>query len=48
MKLSFTSSGQSQYEGQGSMQETWVGPVDRWSAKVGATETLRVLYGGRA
>jgi hypothetical protein len=48
MKISFTSSGQSRYEGQGSMQETWVGLADRWSAKIGTTETLRVLYGGRA
>lgn len=47
MKVSFNSSGQSQYEGSGSMQETWVGRSDRWSAKIGSVETLRFVYGGR-
>lgn len=47
MKVSFTSNGQLPYEGQGSMQETWVGHAWRWSAKIGSTETLRVGYGGQ-
>ncbi len=47
MKVSFASSGQSQYEGQGSMQETWIGRGDRWSAKLGSTETLRIIYKGQ-
>src|SRR5262249_50501238 len=47
MKVSFTSSGQLQYEGSGSMQETWVGRGDRWSAKIGSAETMRIIYGGR-
>lgn len=46
MKVSFVSSGNSQYEGQGSMQETWLRMgADRWSAKIGSMETLRVIYG---
>ena len=32
MKVSFTSNGQSQYEGSGSMQETWTGRGDRHCA----------------
>jgi hypothetical protein len=45
LKVSFTSNGQLQYEGQGSMQETWTGwAADRWTAKIGSTETLRVIY----
>jgi len=47
MKVSFTSSGQSQYEGAGSMQETWIGQNDRWSAKIGSAETLRFIYRGQ-
>jgi hypothetical protein len=48
MKVTFTSSGQSQYEGSGSMQETWTGSAVRWSAKIGSAETLRILHGGQA
>ena len=47
MKVSFTSSGQSQYEGSGSMQETWIGRGDHWSAKIGSTETQRFIYRGQ-
>lgn len=47
MKVSFASSGQSQYEGSGTMQETWVGRGDRWTAKIGSAEILRIIYGGR-
>jgi|SRR5581483_9205631 len=47
MKLSFTSNGPLQYEGQGMMQETWIGyGADRWSARIGSAETLR-LFAGR-
>jgi len=47
MKVSFTSNGQSQYEGPGSMQETWIGRVDHWTAKIGSTETQRFIYQGQ-
>lgn len=47
MKVSFTSSGQSQYEGSGSMQETWIGQADHWSAKIGSTDTERFIYRNR-
>lgn len=47
MKLSFTSNGPLQYEGQGTMQETWIRyGADRWSARVGSAETLRVISSG--
>lgn len=44
MNLSFSSSGQAQFEGEGYMHETWFGSVFRWSAKIGTKETLRVVY----
>lgn len=44
MNVSFSSSGQSEFEGEGSMHETWFGSVVRWSAKIGTKETLRVIY----
>jgi hypothetical protein len=48
LKVSFISNGQSQYEGQGSMQETWAGWVaDRWTAKIGSAEAMRVIYRGQ-
>ena len=47
MKVSFTSNGQSQYEGSGSMQETWIGRGDHWTAKIGSNETQRFIYQGR-
>ena len=47
MKVSFTSNGQSQFEGAGSMQETWLGRADHWSAKIGSNETQRYIYQGR-
>ena len=46
MKVSFVSTGGSQYEGQGSMEETWLRMgADRWSAKIGSMDTLRVING---
>ena len=48
MKLNFTSNGPLQYEGQGTMQETWMGyGADRWSARIGSAETLRVAFARR-
>src|SRR5262249_8791462 len=47
MRVSFASSGQSQYEGSGSMRETWVGQADHWTAKIGSTETQRFIYHGQ-
>lgn len=47
LKVSFTSYGTSQYEGQGTMEETWVGRADRWSARIGSAQVLRVIYGGQ-
>lgn len=47
MKVSFVSTGGSQYEGQGTMEETWVGRAERWSAKIGSAETLRIIYQGQ-
>jgi len=47
MKVSFTSSGQSLYEGSGSMQETWIGRGDHWTARIGSTETQRFIYRGQ-
>jgi hypothetical protein len=44
LKVSFVSTGTSQYEGQGLMEETWVGRSERWSARIGSAETLRIIY----
>jgi hypothetical protein len=44
LKVSFTSSGQLQYEGQGSMEETWTDRAERWTARIGSTEITRMAY----
>jgi hypothetical protein len=48
LKTSFTSSGQSLYEGDGAMEETWIaGRRWRWTAQISNTTVGRVFYGGR-
>lgn len=47
LHVSFTSNGQSQYEGAGSMQETWVRRgLERWTSQIGGTSQFRVFNGG--
>jgi hypothetical protein len=46
-KVSFTSSGQSQYEGSGSMEETWIhNGLERWTSQIAGTSQVRVINGG--
>jgi hypothetical protein len=44
LKLSFNSNGSAQYEGSGSMEETWTGQGLRWTANIGSSQTTRVAY----
>lgn len=47
LKVSFTSSGRSQYEGTGSMEETWIrGGLERWAAQIDGGSQIRVVSGG--
>ncbi|MGB8592785.1 MAG: hypothetical protein WA755_18065 [Candidatus Acidiferrales bacterium] len=43
MKASFTSSGQSLVEGDGTMEETSLGSVRRWSAQIGELKQFRII-----
>lgn len=47
LKVSFISSGQSQYEGSGTMEETWIrGGLERWASQINGTSQIRVVNGG--
>ncbi|MFZ3333920.1 MAG: hypothetical protein WA197_25030 [Candidatus Acidiferrales bacterium] len=46
MKVSFMSSGQSQYEGDGSMEEISSGPRWRWTAQIGSSSQTHLSPGG--
>ncbi len=45
LKVSFNSNGQLQYEGPGSMEETYVGHEERWTAEFDGTSVSRLLNG---
>ena len=42
LKARFVSAGQLQYEGQGTMEQIWTDRFNRWTAKIGSTQVLRV------
>ena len=46
MKVSFMSSGQSQFEGDGSMEEISAGPAWRWTAQIGSSSQTHLSPGG--
>jgi hypothetical protein len=48
LKVSFTTTGASQNEGEGTMDEEVAGPQDRWMAQLGDSLTLRILDGDHA
>jgi hypothetical protein len=41
------SSGSSQFEGRGEMEQTWTPRADRWTASIGTNQTLRIGFAGR-
>src|SRR5271155_938683 len=43
LKVSFTTNGTSQNEGEGTMDEEFAGPQRRWMAQLGDSLTLRIL-----
>ncbi|MFZ0037541.1 MAG: hypothetical protein WAK91_08975 [Candidatus Acidiferrales bacterium] len=45
LKVSFTTNGTSQNEGEGTMDEEFAGPQRRWMAQLGDSLTLRILDG---
>jgi hypothetical protein len=47
MKVSFTASGGSQFEGDGTMEETYAGPMLRWSERLGSSSQLHLVSGGQ-
>jgi hypothetical protein len=47
MKVSFTSTGGSQFEGDGTMEEIYAGPVMRWTARLASSSQLHIVSGGQ-
>jgi len=47
MKVSFTATGGSQFEGDGSMEEYYAGPVLRWTARLGSSAQMHIVAGGQ-
>ena len=45
LKARFVSSGQLPYEGQGTMEQIWNDRFNRWTAKIGSMETVRIGIG---
>jgi hypothetical protein len=48
MKVSFTSSGGSQFEGDGTMEELYAGPVLRWTEQLASSSQMHLVSGGQA
>ena len=47
MKVSFTSSGDSQFEGDGTMEETYAGSVLRWTERLASSSQIHIVSGGK-
>jgi hypothetical protein len=47
MKVSFTSSGGSQFEGDGTMEEIYAGPVLRWTERLASSSQTHLVSGGQ-
>jgi hypothetical protein len=47
MKVSFTASGTSQFEGDGTMEEIYAGPVLRWSERLASSSQTHMVSGGQ-
>jgi hypothetical protein len=47
MKVSFTSTGGSQFEGDGTMEEIYAGPVLRWTARLASSSQMHLVSGGQ-
>ena len=47
MKVSFTASGGSQFEGDGTMEEIYAGPVLRWTARLASSSQMHIVAGGQ-
>ena len=47
MKVSFTATGGSQFEGDGTMEETYAGTVMRWSERLASSSQLHIVAGGQ-
>jgi len=48
MKVSFTSSGDSRFEGDGTMEELYAGPVLRWTERLASSSQMHIVSGGKA
>jgi len=48
MKVSFTATGGSQFEGDGTMEETYAGPVLRWTERLASSSQMHIVAGGQA
>jgi hypothetical protein len=48
MKVSFTASGDSQFEGDGTMEEIYAGPVLRWTERLASSSQTHIVSGGKA
>ena len=47
MKVSFTASGGSQFEGDGTMEEIYAGPALRWTARLASSSQMHIVSGGQ-
>jgi hypothetical protein len=46
MKVSFTATGASQFEGDGTMEELYAGPVLRWTERLASSSQMHIVSGG--
>ena len=47
MKVSFTSTGATQFEGDGTMEELYAGPVLRWTARLASSSQMHIVSRGQ-
>ena len=47
MKVSFTASGESQFEGDGTMEEMYAGPVLRWTERLASSSQMHIVSHGQ-
>src|SRR5277367_4507397 len=47
MKVSFTASGGAKFEGDGTMEEIYAGPVLRWTARLASSSQMHIVAGGQ-
>ncbi len=47
MKVSFTASGSSQFEGDGTMEEIYAGPALRWSERLASSSQMHIVVSGQ-